>query len=84
MPRQSPEGRTNWAKLRAASEAEIEAIAAEDTENPVSPSEDWAQMSVALPLRMAPAAAMSDADTQLSQSRLEPDAPTIMPTVSWR
>ncbi len=62
MPRQSPEGRTNWAKLRATPEAEVEAIAAEDADNPVSPSEDWARMSVALPPRKAPVNAMFDAD----------------------
>lgn len=51
MSKPNAEARTDWAKLRATPEAEIEAIAAKDADNPAVSSEDWARTGVALPPR---------------------------------
>lgn len=62
MPKtkQAPSGRTDWAKLRAMSEAEIERIAANDPDNP--PTDDWADAVVGLPPLKTPVNAKFDAD----------------------
>ncbi|MFN3673644.1 MAG: BrnA antitoxin family protein [Bosea sp. (in: a-proteobacteria)] len=48
--------------MRATPEAEIEAIAVTDSDNPASPNEEWTRMSVVLPPRKTPVNAMFDAD----------------------
>lgn len=60
MARQEPKGRTDWAKLRAMPEAEIERIADADEENP--PTDDWANAVIGIPPRKTPVNALFDAD----------------------
>ncbi len=53
-------GRTDWARLRAMTEADIERIAATDPDNP--PNDDWANAIVGLPPLKTPVNAKFDAD----------------------
>lgn len=64
MPKtkQAPSGRTDWAKLRATPNAEIERIASSDTDNPATTAEDWAHAVVGLPSVKTPVNAKFDAD----------------------
>ena len=62
MPNSKPKpgGRTDWAKLRAISETDIESMAANDAENP--PNDDWADARIGTPPPKIPVNAKFDAD----------------------
>jgi hypothetical protein len=45
--------RTDWARVRALTDDEIERMAAEDADNPATEEEDWAEATVGLPRRNA-------------------------------
>ncbi len=64
MPKtkQAPSGRTDWARLRAMSEVEIERIAATDPDNPATTADDWARATVGLPPLKTPVNAKFDVD----------------------
>ena len=58
--KQTPKGRTDFTKLRALSEAEIERLANEDKDNP--PDDDWARAVVGVPSLKVPVNAKFDGD----------------------
>ncbi|MBB3965626.1 BrnA antitoxin family protein [Rhizobium metallidurans] len=53
---------TDWARVQALSDDEIERMAIEDAENPASAAADWADAAVGLPPLKAPVNAKFDAD----------------------
>jgi uncharacterized protein (DUF4415 family) len=55
-------GRTDWARINALSDAEIERMAANDKENPATSKDDWAQVTVGLPALKTPVNARFDID----------------------
>jgi uncharacterized protein (DUF4415 family) len=55
-------GRTDWKRVDAFTDAEIEAMAAVDDENPASGAEHWAAARVGLPPRKTRIHASLDAD----------------------
>jgi uncharacterized protein (DUF4415 family) len=54
--------RTDWARVKALTEDEIERMAAEDEDNPATEEEDWAEATIGLPPRKARIHATIDAD----------------------
>lgn len=54
--------RTDWARIEALTEEEIEAMARDDEENPATVEEDWADATVELPPRKTRIHASLDAD----------------------
>jgi uncharacterized protein (DUF4415 family) len=55
-----PRGRTNWAKLSALPENEIERLAENDPDNP--PTDDWAHATIGVPPLKTPVNAKFDKD----------------------
>ena len=55
-------GRTDWARVGAFSEADIERMAAADEDNPATARGDWADAVVGLPPRKTPVNAKCDED----------------------
>ncbi len=55
-------GRTDWKRIDALTDAEIEHMAAEDEENPATTAEHWATAKVGLPPRKTRIHASLDAD----------------------
>jgi uncharacterized protein (DUF4415 family) len=54
--------RTDWARVKALTEDEIERMAAEDDENPGTEEADWADATVGLPPRKTRIHATIDSD----------------------
>ena len=63
-PKISPkrDGRTDWARLKATPDDEIERIAADDADNPASDDDHWAAAAIGLPPAKVPVNAKFDAD----------------------
>jgi uncharacterized protein (DUF4415 family) len=61
-PDQPAVGRTDWARVRAFSDDEIERIAADDEENPATSGEDWIDAVVGPPPVKTPVNAKFDRD----------------------
>jgi uncharacterized protein (DUF4415 family) len=57
-----PVDRTDWARVKALTEDEIERMAAEDDENPGTEETDWANATVGLPPRKTRIHATIDTD----------------------
>jgi uncharacterized protein (DUF4415 family) len=55
-------GRTDWKRLARLSDAEIERMAARDTDNPATNKDDWARSVIGAPPLKAPVNAKFDAD----------------------
>jgi uncharacterized protein (DUF4415 family) len=55
-------GRTDWARINALSDAEIERMAANDKDNPATSKDDWAKATVGLPPLKTPVNARFDID----------------------
>src|ERR1700674_2350641 len=55
-------GRTDWARIDALSDAEIERMAANDKDNPATSKDDWAEATVGLPPLKTPVNARFDID----------------------
>jgi uncharacterized protein (DUF4415 family) len=55
-------GRTDWKRIAKLSDAEIERMAARDTENPPTKKEDWAEAVIGLPPHKTPVNANFDFD----------------------
>jgi uncharacterized protein (DUF4415 family) len=55
-------GRTDWARVDALTEAEIERMATDDTDNPATSAEDWAEATIGLPPLKTPVNAKFDVD----------------------
>jgi len=55
-------GRTDWARIEAFTDAEIERMAAEDQENPATTGADWVGAIVGLPPAKTPVNAKFDSD----------------------
>lgn len=49
MAKRKAEANTDWARIRALSDDEIERMAYDDAENPASKAADWADAVVGLP-----------------------------------
>ena len=67
MPKHMPKkadnaDRTDWARIRALTEDEIERMAAADADNPATEEADWAEATVGLPPRKTRIHATVDAD----------------------
>jgi uncharacterized protein (DUF4415 family) len=67
MPRNLPKkaddaDRTDWARVRALTDDEIERMAAADEDNPATEEADWADAAVGLPPRKTRIHATIDAD----------------------
>ena len=54
--------RTDWARVKALTDDEIERMAAEDEENPATEEGDWADATIGLPPRKTRIHATVDAD----------------------
>lgn len=61
LEKRSP-GRTDWERVAAFTDAEIERMAADDEENPASIGEDWIDAVVGLPPAKTPVNAKFDRD----------------------
>lgn len=55
-------GRTDWERVNALTEEEIERMAAEDEDNPATTEEHWAKATVGLPPRKTRIHASLDSD----------------------
>jgi uncharacterized protein (DUF4415 family) len=65
MPGRKPEGLrrgTDWARIDALTDADIERLAKADDENPATRAEDWADAVVTMPPAKVPVNAKFDAD----------------------
>jgi hypothetical protein len=49
MAKRKAEANTDWARIRALSDDEIERMANDDAENPASKAADWADAMIGLP-----------------------------------
>jgi len=56
------EGRTDWARIDAFTDAEIERMALDDDENPATAGEDWNDAVAGLPPAKTPVNAKFDSD----------------------
>jgi hypothetical protein len=68
--------RTDWARIRALTEDEIERMAAADADNPATEEADWAEATVGLPPRKTRIHATVDATWSPGSNRT---APAIRP-----
>jgi uncharacterized protein (DUF4415 family) len=55
-------GRTDWARVDAFTDAEIERMAAEDQDNPATTETDWAESFIGLPAAKTAVNAKFDSD----------------------
>ena len=55
-------GRTDWARVAALSDADIERMASADADNPATSADDWANATIGLPPVKMPVNAKFDAD----------------------
>jgi uncharacterized protein (DUF4415 family) len=62
QPRKAQAGRTDWPRIVARSDAEIEHLAATDPDNPATEEDDWADAMIGLPPLKVPVNAKFDAD----------------------
>lgn len=53
---------TDWSRIDAFTEDDIERMARDDTENPATTEDDWADAVIGLPLAKTPVNAKFDAD----------------------
>lgn len=53
---------TDWKRIEALSDGEIEALAASDSDNPATGADEWAEAFIGLPPRKVPVNAKFDAD----------------------
>lgn len=53
---------TDWARVKAFSDADIEHMAKADTENPATVADDWAEATIGLPPLKTPVNAKFDVD----------------------
>lgn len=60
--RSSNPDRTDWTRVRAFTEADIERMAAQDPDNPATGEADWADATVGLPPRKTRIHASLDSD----------------------
>lgn len=58
----APEGRTDWKRIANLSDAQIERMAAHDTDNPATMREDWAEAFIGMPPDKTPVNANFDVD----------------------
>jgi uncharacterized protein (DUF4415 family) len=61
-PAKTRPGRTDWARLDALTDEEIERMAAADTDNPITEEKDWANAFIGLPPLKTPVNAKFDVD----------------------
>lgn len=55
-------GRTDWKRVNAFTDAQIERMAAADKDNPATRAEDWAEAAIGLPPLKTPVNAKFDVD----------------------
>jgi uncharacterized protein (DUF4415 family) len=60
--RRTGSGRTDWARIRRLTDAQIERMAKRDADNPATTAEDWTKGFVGLPPLKVPVNAKFDAD----------------------
>lgn len=53
---------TDWARINAFTDADIERMARDDTDNPASTETDWAEAVIGLPVMKTPVNAKFDVD----------------------